>query len=75
MCARYEVSAGFAPTGHVIGATYASRYWGGTYRVIGAHGEYGVLVECVTAGGGAHQTPGERWSHMTMLDRHDVLVK
>jgi len=59
------------PTGHVVGAVYHNSYWGGTYRVIGSHGEYGVEVECVTPGGGAHQTPGERWTHMTRLDRKD----
>ncbi|HEY7421491.1 MAG TPA: hypothetical protein VH541_05730 [Gaiellaceae bacterium] len=59
------------PTGHVVGAVYHSSYWGGTYKVIAPYGEYGVLVECVTPGGGAHQTPGERWSHMTRLDRRD----
>ena len=56
-----------APTGHVIGATYSSKYWGGTYRVIGASGTNGVEVECVTPGAGAHQTPGERWAHRTHL--------
>lgn len=59
-------------TGHVIGAVYRSDYWGGTYRVIGPARAIdgmlcggGVEVECVTPGGGAHQTPGERWSHLT----------
>jgi hypothetical protein len=62
------------PTGHVIGATYWSSYWGGSYKVIGSVGEWGVVVECVVPGGGAHQTPGEQWSHATMLDRKDVRV-
>jgi hypothetical protein len=62
------------PTGHVIGATYWSSYWGGTYLVVGPNGPYGVEVECVIPGNGAHQTPGERWVHMTTLDRKDVRV-
>jgi hypothetical protein len=63
-----------APTGHVIGATYHSRYWGGAYKVVGTVGEFGVVVECVVPGGGAHQTVGEQWSHMTALDKFDVRV-
>ena len=65
-----------APTGHIIGATYWSRYWGGTYKVIGPdmRRDYGVEVECVIPGNGAHQTPGERWTHMTALDPKDVRV-
>jgi len=61
------------PTGHVIGATYRSSYWGGTYKVIGPdmRRDWGVEVECVEPGGGAHQTPGTRWTHSTMLDRRD----
>jgi hypothetical protein len=61
-------------TGHTVGATYRSRYWGGTYKVIGNHGDYGVVVECVTPGGGAHQTVGARWSHATRLDRRDERI-
>jgi len=60
------------PTGHVIGATYRSSYWGGDYKVIGPAGPYGVEVECVRPGGGAHQTVGTRWTHMTHLDRNDL---
>jgi len=63
-----------APTGHIIGATYWSSYWGGTYKVIGPNGPYGVEVECVLPGGGAHQTEGQRWSHMTALDPKDVRI-
>lgn len=59
------------PTGHVVGAVYRSAYWGGLYKVIGSVGEFGVLVECVSPGGGAHQTPGEQWGHCTMLDPKD----
>lgn len=62
------------PTGHVIGATYWSSYWGGTYKVIGPNGPNGVEVECVLPGGGAHQTEGQRWTHCTDLDRRDVRV-
>jgi hypothetical protein len=29
----------------------------------------------VEPGGGAHQTPGERWTHRTILDRRDKLVE
>ena len=58
-------------TGHVIGATYESAYWGGEYKVIGpaatAFGS-GVEVECVKPGGGAHQTIGERSTHCTQLE-------
>ena len=60
-----------APTGHIIGATYRSKYWGGTYRVVGAAETAfgrGVEVECIEAGAGAHNTPGERWTHCTRLD-------
>lgn len=63
-----------APTGHVIGATYWSHYWGGTYKVIGPNGPYGVEVECDIPGGGAHQTEGQRWNHCTALDPKDVRV-
>jgi hypothetical protein len=63
-----------APTGHVIGAVYRSRYWGGTYKVIGPNGPHGVEVECVEPGGGAHQTVGCRWTHSTMLDKRDERV-
>jgi hypothetical protein len=64
------------PTGHVIGATYWSAYWGGTYKVIGPdmRRDWGVEVECVLPGGGAHQTVGQRWTHSTMLDSKDVRV-
>lgn len=62
------------PTGHVIGATYWSSYWGGTYKVVGTVGDFGVVVECVLPGGGAHQTVGEQWSHATTLDRKDVRI-
>jgi len=62
-------------TGHIVGAVYHSRYWGGTYLVVGlAHffGEAcGVTVQCVTPGSGAHQTVGETWAHCTMLDARD----
>lgn len=65
-------------TGHTIGATYRSAYWGGTYKVIG-HADVlgyckGVRVECVTPGGGAHQTVGQRWTHATQLDPKDTLI-
>jgi len=62
------------PTGHIIGATYRSAYWGGTYKVVGPNGPYGVEVECVIPGGGAHQTEGQRWTHMTAFDPKDVRV-
>jgi hypothetical protein len=62
-------------TGHVIGAVYRSAYWGGLYKVIDRGPDYwgknGVLVECIFPGGGAHQTPGERWTHCTDLDPKD----
>jgi hypothetical protein len=61
-------------TGHVVGAVYRSRYWGGTYKVIGPSGTYGVEVECVEPGGGAHQVPGERWTHMTTVDPRDERI-
>lgn len=73
-------SPGVTETGHVIGAVYRSDYWGGTYLVVGpaaaSYGAWrvdGVEVECVTPGGGAHQTPGERWVHMTDVGK-DVIV-
>ena len=69
--AQGQVVEEVTPTGHVVGAVYRSSYWGGTYLVVASHGEYGVLVECVEPGGGAHQTPGERWTHSTRLDRRD----
>ena len=64
------------PTGHIIGATYWSSYWGGAYKVIGPdmRRDYGVEVECVVPGGGAHQTVGERWTHCTDLDKRDVRI-
>jgi hypothetical protein len=62
------------PTGHVIGAVYRSAYWGGHYRVIGPAGPYGVEVECVIPGGGAHQVPGERWTHMTTISSKDERI-
>jgi hypothetical protein len=61
-------------TGHVIGATYRSAYWGGTYRVVRAVGEWGVEVECVTPGGGAYGVPGQRWQHLTALSRRDARI-
>jgi len=63
-----------APTGHVLGAEYHSAYWGGSYRVVGPNGPHGVEVECVIPGQGAHQTEGERWTHMTPLDPKDVRI-
>jgi hypothetical protein len=58
-------------TGHVVGATYRSHYWGGVYKVIRSVFEFGVLVECVEPGQGAHQTVGEQWAHSTKLDKRD----
>lgn len=54
--------------GLIVGAVYRNDYWGGTYKVIGPAPSLigdmsGVEVECVTPGAGAHQTPGERWTH------------
>jgi hypothetical protein len=38
--------AKIAPTGHIIGETYAGHYWGDTYRVLG--GVRGYLVRVIT---------------------------
>lgn len=62
-----ETGPQIAPTGHVVGAVYRSSYWGGNYRVLGAHGDHGVRVECISPGNGAHQVVGERWTHCTAL--------
>jgi len=62
------------PTGHVIGATYRSNYWGGTYKVIRGVFDFAVLCEVVEPGQGAHQTPGQQWSHSTKLDPRDERV-
>ena len=61
-------------TGHVVGATYRSSYWGSVYRVIGEPTPGTVEVECVEAGGGAHDTPGEKWTHCTHVGKDDLLA-
>lgn len=38
-----------APTGHVIGETYAGHYWGNTYRVLGSVHGYMVRVVILTS--------------------------
>jgi hypothetical protein len=63
-----------APTEHIIEAVYESAYWGGTYKVVGTHGENGVEVECVTPGQGAHQIIGKRSVHFTTLDKRDKRI-
>ena len=72
-------SHSYTVTGHIVGGTYISSYWGGMYKVIGpAETGFGpgVEVECVTPspGGGAHNRVGDRWTHCTALSPRDQLV-
>jgi len=77
-------SAEIAPTGHTIGATYHSNYWGYDYKVVGSEGE-AVIVELVddprwkyTQVGTAipEWKKGKRWSHMTSLGiSRDIMIE
>lgn len=68
------------PTGHVVGATYRSGYWGYMYRVLGVglDGEgvrvLGVQNHANALACGTLDVEGLVWEHGTCLSTRDVLI-